>query len=133
MSKLPTVEELQTLVKDKIITQEEARNILFSEEEPKTDGDSRDEKSLKSEIKFLRELVEHLSKNRTHVIETIKTVEAPYRRYPWYGPYATWCGNLASTTNDTTDWVNGAYSTSGSGTVNLVNAVMKSFDDISTF
>jgi len=127
LSKLPTVEELQTLVKDKIITQDEARDILFSEE-TKTDGDSRDTKSLKSEIKFLRDLVEQLSKNRTHVIETIKTVERPYRRYDWYGPYTNWCGNV-TLTNDSQ--VNAIYSTAGTDSIQLCST--ESFNDIKTF
>lgn len=89
LSKLPTAEELRELVKDKIITQEEAREILFSEQEEK----DRDAESLKSEIKFLRELVAKLSENRSQIITTIKEIEVPvYRRYPWYQSYTTWCG-----------------------------------------
>ena len=49
LSKLPTADELRELVKDKIITQEEAREILFNLETE----EERDKKSLESEIKFL--------------------------------------------------------------------------------
>jgi len=99
LSKLPTPEELRDLVKDKIITQEEAREVLFSKETI----EDRDQESLKSEIKFLRELCEKLS-SKSQTIETIKYVEKPYIQYEWYRPYATWCvsnSNLigAGTTN----------------------------------
>ena len=50
MGKLPTVEELRDLVKDKIITPEEAREILFSKE-------TEDIASLKKEVEVLRDLV----------------------------------------------------------------------------
>ena len=43
LSKLPTPDEVRELVKDKIITQDEAREILFSQE---TD-EERDKDSLK--------------------------------------------------------------------------------------
>jgi hypothetical protein len=42
LGKLPSPDEVRELVKDKIITQEEAREILFSQE----DEIARDEKSL---------------------------------------------------------------------------------------
>jgi hypothetical protein len=101
LGKLPSPDEVRELVKDKIITQEEARDILFNNE-TQTD---RDVKSLEEEIKFLRSLVEKLSKNREQIITTIKEVEIPYKRYPWYDPYIRWggttrylCSNEASTT-----------------------------------
>lgn len=92
LSKLPTPDEVRELVKDKIITQEEAREILFSSEEI----EERDKKSLESEIKFLRELVDKLSKSRSEIITTIREVEVPYRKYPWYNPYIIWCGGTSS-------------------------------------
>lgn len=84
LTKLPTTEELRELVKDKIISQEEAREILFSEQE------TRDEESLKSEIKFLRELVDKISDKQT-VIQQIGYIQKPYYTYDWYKPYTTWC------------------------------------------
>ena len=86
LSNLPTVEELNTLIEKKIITKEEARDVLFSSEE------DVGKKNLKSEIKFLRKLIEKLSGNDT-IIENIRIIERPYRRYPWYEPYNTWCGS----------------------------------------
>jgi len=90
LSKLPSVEELQSLVKDKIITQDEAREILFKSE---TDED-RDKDSLQSEIKFLRDLVDKLANHSSYKItEVIKEVYRPYERWPWYKPYEV-CGVL---------------------------------------
>lgn len=88
LSKLPTPEEIQVLVNDKIITKEEAREILFREEEVEKD---RDLDSYKQEIKFLRELVEKLSSsNRTVVYEYI---QAKPLNYSWYQPYVIWCSS----------------------------------------
>lgn len=87
LGKLPTPDEVRELVKDKIITQDEARGILFSHESET----ERDEKSLEAEIKFLRELVQKLSNSKTTIVETIREVEVPYKRYNWYEPYKWYC------------------------------------------
>jgi len=90
----PTAESLRELVKDNILTKDEARAILFSEEEQI----DRDKKSLEDEIKFLRGLVEQLSKrDNTRIIETIKEIEKPWRRFDWYRPYYGWCDTSGST------------------------------------
>lgn len=95
LGKLPSVDELRGLVADKVITQDEARDILFSSEK----AEERDKKSLESEIKFLRELVDRLSNSQTiKLVETIREVEKPYYRYDWYKPYVVWCGNGSTTT-----------------------------------
>jgi len=99
LSKLPTIQELLDLVKDKVITQEEAKEVLFN----KTDelvgsqdvGLKEENESLKSEIKFLRELVNKLS-NRNQIITTIKEIEKPYQPWPWYDPYIKWCNTDSS-------------------------------------
>ncbi len=106
LTKLPTADELRELVKDKIITNEEAREILFSHE----DEEERNKQSLESEIKFLRELVEKLSSGRNQIIETIKEVQIPYRKYDWYDPYKIWCGNLPDAVSNKTFAVNNAVS-----------------------
>lgn len=91
LGKLPSPYEVQELVKDKIITQEEARDILFNTE---TD-EERDKDSLKDEIKFLREVIENLSKNnKTQTVEVLKYVYPSYN-YPWVQPYAIWCGGTS--------------------------------------
>lgn len=131
LGKLPSVGELQGLVQDKIITQEEAREILFSFEDQK----DVDVKSLQSEIKFLRSLVESLSENRTKIVETIREVEVPYKRYPWYGPYAMWSGDTGSITI-TSDTAIGTATTSAAAVFNAGDDTMyaaKNFSDINTF
>jgi len=86
----PSTERLESLVKSGILSKKEAREILFSSEEIQ----ERDIESLKSEIKFLRELVEKLSNDRLQIITTIKEIEIPvYRQRPWYRPYEVWCQN----------------------------------------
>lgn len=93
LGKLPSVEELLELVKDKIITQEEAKEVLFSQE----NKIERDTKSLEEEVKFLRALVSQLSQNdRTTIIETIRAVEPPWVRRPWYSFYNNWCTGIAT-------------------------------------
>ncbi len=88
----PTSQALRELVKDKILSNEEAREILFSSESIEENKDNRDIESLKSEIKFLRELVDKLSQNNnTKIIEVIKEVEKPWKQYPWYEPYRWYC------------------------------------------
>jgi len=87
LGNLPTIEELRDLVVHDILTKDEAREILFTNEEV----EDRDTKSLKEEIKFLRSLVEKLSNfTNTKIFETIKIVEKPYYEKPWYEPYTTW-------------------------------------------
>jgi hypothetical protein len=92
LSKLPTVEELQNLVDNKVITKEDQRGILFTTEEV----EERDKKSLENEIKFLKELVDKLSnKNYQPIIETIKYIEKPIYNQPWFRPYEVWCGTIS--------------------------------------
>ena len=124
LSKLPTPDEVRELVKDKILTNEEAREILFSEEvESKKSADD-----LKQEIKFLKELVEKLSNNnRSQIIETIRYIEKPYYHWNWYQPYQMWCGGTQNllATND------GSLNLLATNTVNLANAIDVNFSAIS--
>lgn len=95
LSKLPTVEELLQLVKDKIITQEEAKEILFKNDTK----EDRDKKDLETEIEFLRNLIEKLSNNNRAVIQPyIHYYQPTYTSNPWYKVYATWAdtGNYVS-------------------------------------
>jgi KaiC/GvpD/RAD55 family RecA-like ATPase len=135
LGKLPTVEELQKLIIDKIITKEEAREILFKSEEIDTE-EKRDKKSLESEIKFLRELIETLSKHNNNVIiDNIKLIEKHYKSYPWYQPYYYWTYPSYS---------NGSLTVNGNGTasnynnvttqaLNILSDVAESFNKIKTF
>ncbi len=126
LSKLPSVDELRELVKDKIITQYEAREILFNSETV----EDRDKKSLESEIRFLRDLVEKLSSGRTQIVETIREVIPSYKRWDWGNPYVTWSdnGGLQITSGNTTDLTN-TVQTSGGG----ITSTNQNFSDIKTF
>lgn len=96
LSKLPTPSELTELVNAKVITQEEAKDILLSPVE------ERDSESLKEEIKFLRSLIDELSVNRSVIVETIREVAKPWQPWPWYGPYQVWCSSSTNYTNGST-------------------------------
>lgn len=98
LSKLPTAGELRDLVNDKVITNEEARDVLFTTVDEEKEFN---EESLKSEIKFLRDMVEKLSENRTRTVEIIREVEVPYRKYSWIKPYDYWCGGGTHLLNTT--------------------------------
>ena len=126
LGNLPSVEELRDLVRDKIISQDESRQILFNLETV----EDRDTKSLQSEIKFLRELVEKLSIGRSQIITTIKEIEVPYRKWDWYRPYGIW-STIDLGTCTTTEYGNG-MSSGGTCIVNA-DATLAAFSDIKTF
>lgn len=93
----PTADNLKELVKEGLLTKEEARQILFSSEEV----ENRDNNSLKEEIKFLRELVEKISLNREQIVGYINVEKTNYDRFPWYIPYVTWSKGLHYSDNST--------------------------------
>lgn len=120
------------------MTKDEAREILLNFETE----ENRDAKSLQSEIKFLRELVEKLSTNRNQIVEVIKEVYTPYRQYPWYNPYITWCAATTTTNGvtgltgvsasaDSASAVSQGYTLNTSGI--SLTSVGSAFSDISTF
>lgn len=130
----PSTESLRELVKDKILTNEEAREILFTSQEET----ERDVKSYQEEIKFLRDLIEKLS-DRNKIVEVVK--EYHYTQ-PWYQPYHYWttgvvyCGN---TTTGTANAISGTLTsglTSGSGYTQTgagMDSQNCSFSSIQTF
>ncbi len=107
----PTPDEVAHLHDKGLLTKDEAREILFSQE---TDED-RDKVSLQEEIKFLRQLVEKLS-NHTEIVRQIQYIEKPYRRYDWYEPYKYYCSA------DTNAIYSTSTLTSGTNTINLMSA-----------
>lgn len=133
LSNRPTSSEVQDLMSSGIITKDEAREILFSEQEE----NERDIKSLEAEIKFLREIVERLSARRSNIVETIRYVEKPYYQQPWYRPYAVWCGsggnlnvatagmNTISTLNSTgsATYTNASQASAAGGSSNAFTAI----------
>lgn len=106
LGKLPTSDEVLRLIDNKIITKEEGKDILFNQE---TEEDIS-KKDLEEEIKFLREVVQKLSSNKTKIIEVIKEVQKPYYQWGWYGPYATWC-NIGSGDSGSVSSLNGSNTT----------------------
>ena len=119
----PTSASLQGLVANGLLTKEEARQILFS---TRTEED-RDKKSLESEIKFLRELVEKLSQNRSQIVEVIKEIKVPYYQQPWYKPYYYWCDGGSITLGTTT------CSSDNLMNLNATSTTASNFSDIKTF
>lgn len=118
----PTPKEITDLLNAGILTKDESREILFSLE---TDED-RDKKSLESEIKFLRELVEKLANSPSKIVETIRYVQPTYIQQPWFQPYVTWTsattgGYTSLTTSNgyiggtATNAINTSFNTSASG------------------
>jgi len=99
LGKLPSSQELIALVINKIITQEEAKEILFNYSGEKEDTQNSEE--LKSEIQFLRELVEKLSTGKSSVVEVVRQVYKPYWDYKWYKPYEIWCSATDGITSRT--------------------------------
>ncbi len=133
LSKLPTPSELTELVNCKIITQEEAKDILLEAKE------DRDSESLKSEIEFLRQLVQKLSNSPTRIVETIREIKTPWQTYPWYTPYSTWTtsinsGATGTVTGTVSNAANHPYPTA-SGTTGQVFAsgTAENFTQVKTF
>lgn len=128
LSEKPTAASVIDLINSGVITKEEGKEILFNAE---TEED-RDKKSLESEIKFLRELVDKLAKNNTStIVETIRYIEKPYIQYYWYQPYQNWCGTVSGGTAGiaTATYTGGITgTTSGAGSAGSV-----SFNSIRTF
>jgi hypothetical protein len=96
LSKLPTVDEITTLLEKKIITQDEAKEILFNKETT----EERDIESYKQEIKFLKEIIEKLG-DRSTIVQVVKEYVPHYITQPFYQPYLlytnpniTYCSNL---------------------------------------
>lgn len=125
LKETPTSEHLRELVKDGILSKDEAREILFSEVEPS----ERSVESLKEEIKFLRDLVMKLShSNNTTIIETIREVQKPYIRWEWWHPYQYWCGDVPVVSCGTLNIDATTQSFGGCSTYTSSN-----FNDIQTF
>jgi len=137
LSKLPDPLELADLVKGGLLTKDEAREILFTEE----NDEDRDKQSLKEEIKFLRELVQKLSNNsRSEIIRTIEYIEKPYRKYDWWQPYQMYCStgsdgqlNANSALYQTTTGLNTAYLSSQATTGGLSVTYSSNMDTDSSF
>jgi hypothetical protein len=103
----PTAEAVRDLVDAGVLSKDEAREILFTTE----DETVEDTTALKSEINFLRELVEKLSSKTNYYPQVWTTIDTrPFRSYPWYSMYSA----AASGTT---------FSTATNNSVQLVNSV----------
>lgn len=135
----PTTTNVLELVNANLITKEEAKDIIFTQQTE----EGRDNKSLQSEIKFLRDLVDKLSNGQSNrVVQIIHEVQKPYQQWGWYQPYYTWCstatiGNNVLTTDSTNVLLNGiSNATTGIAAVSYANAQTAgntSFSNIKTF
>jgi hypothetical protein len=116
----PTASEVRDLVQANVLTKDEAREILFT-----TDGQSAENlQSLKSEINFLRELVEKMvNKNNSPATVWTYASTAQYKREPWYPLYSTSLGANTTITG----------STSSNASVNAVNLVSSGGTTDTTF
>ena len=92
LSEKPSVTAIKELVDSKIITTEEARQIILEE----TEYNSKSFQEVLDEIKVLRELVLKLSERESK--EIIKYIQLqsnwtslPFRNDYWYQPYLNWC------------------------------------------
>lgn len=114
----PTPDEVASLFDKGLLNKDEAREILFSLE---TD-EERTSKSLKEEVKFLRELIQKLSTNRTVIVETIREVDKPWRKQDWYQPYYYYANATGGATSSLT-------MSTGTGSAGLLNASYTSTSD----
>jgi len=129
LPKLPTSTEVIELVKNKLISEEEAKEILFSEETEV----AVTEQALKSEIKFLRELVDKLS-SKSQIVETIKYIEKPYYTNGWYQPYQVWCDSALTTKSlSGTAYLGNNSSSALSTNVIYTSALSDNLSDVNTF
>lgn len=119
LSEKPTSENVRGLVKDGIITLEEARKIILDFGEVS----SSDIEAIKDEIALLRKLVLELSSNSNRPYEIIKIIEreVPYYK-PYYNPYTVWCSAASGTSNITNAAMSGV---GGSHTLTLKNPDME--------
>ena len=138
LSKLPTPSEIVELVANKLITQEEAKEILFD----KVTEEDVNKNALKKEIEFLRKVVEDLSKSKSETVRVVEKHINHYKDWTWYQPYTNWCGstyvggNSAVTiggSGTTLLATNGNYTTSGLASVSSAVTNTPGFNSIKTF
>ena len=116
---LPDATEIADLVKTSVISKEEARELLFSEE-------NKDEKikALEEEIKFLRGLVDTLASKHNGwgtIVHEYRDYTPRYSKY-WYDSYGTVMSTL-STVGDNSSITLDAGSTTLTTTGSTSNAV----------
>jgi len=114
LSKLPEAEELKTLVEAKILTTQEAKEIVVRQEEEKQ-IDKDELKDVKDELKLLRELVLKMAaeKPQPYIQIVERYIERlPYRPSNPWGPYITWSSQTTGTSYNLTSGGNKCFSMS---------------------
>lgn len=112
LSEKPSGDVINRLVERQIITKEEARDVLFSEDEQPKKATPNEIDDVKKEVELLREIVLALASKRDAATVIYKYVDR--WPYTWTQPYVTYCssnggagGSLTIGTGTTTN----AYST----------------------
>lgn len=99
LKELPTAEAIADLVDTKVITPEEARDILFKEEAKQSD----EVEALKEMVKTLQEMVHDLlsRQNNITLVPYTKVVEVPIKTTPYWDRYWTCTGTTTSSSGNT--------------------------------
>lgn len=84
---LPDASGIAELVKQGVVTKEEARELLFNKETPSKNNESDIVKALKKQIEFLEELVKDLAQKSTETRTIYQTVERYKPYWEKYSPY----------------------------------------------
>ena len=123
LKELPDAVDVAELVDKKVITPEEARQLLFNE----NGEDTNKVKALEEEVKFLRELCDTLASKSNGWTTVIREYHDYKPTYPyWYKSYGTLMSTLgANTVNADLNYVDTGVTVSGAvGRSNMaVNAV----------
>lgn len=103
LQKLPTVDEVRDLAGAGIILPEEARQLLFKEETPKTDADRID--ALETMVKTLQEII--ASRHNIVTVPYVKTIEVSPRQRPYWNE--VWMSTNGSRNITTTESLPNGY------------------------
>lgn len=97
----PTVEQVKELQETGIITKEEARQLLFKEETPKTDADRV--AALEQMVKTLQDMTQELlnKPNNTVNLPYVRTIEVAPRQRPYWNEIWMSTGSGSITTTQT--------------------------------
>lgn len=91
----PSVEDVTELLKEQVVTKEEARDLLFNE----AGSDSEKLRDLKKQVEYLEDLVKELSKSRVqnYPVVTPAYVEKWIERKHWEPSWIYYSSNVSST------------------------------------
>lgn len=93
LSEKPSTENLKQLVEAGILTKEEAKEIILSEDKAVSVPES-ELKDIKDELALVRELITKLNRPTQVVREYIELYPTPR---PWVQPYIYWCSTDCDT------------------------------------